>query len=210
MRQSLSYMSKNDLSKSMYQAVMKALGSKPANAHAANHIVEDIKDSNMLAQTPPNHIPAGKENVLNKDVSVSEMHQQKQANAQAAVGMPPKAPAMKKVGFGAMMVNQDEGVESPQERGLDKLKKFMEKSTMKKSGKAFDRASHKDIKGVHTSGGFSGLEEEGRSQAGNEITSRAPKAGNQYLKEMHHERGKEMHREKIKELKEMPKPKLPK
>lgn len=68
----------------------------------------------------------------------------------------------------------------------------------------------KGQKGVHTSGGFSGLQREGRSQAGNEITSRAPKAGNKYLKEMHHERGKEMHREKLKELKAMPKPNLTK
>jgi hypothetical protein len=67
-------------------------------------------------------------------------------------------------------------------------------------------AREKRQKGVHTSFGGS----DGRSIAGKEITSRSPKAGNKYLKEMHHERGKEMHREKLKELKEMPKPNLPK
>lgn len=87
--------------------------------------------------------------------------------------------------------------EAPDEAQLPDLVK----PTMQKTG-------HQ--KGVHTSGGFSGLEAEGRSQAGNEITSRAPKAGNQYLKEMHHERGKQMHREKLEELKQMPKPNLPK
>lgn len=69
-----------------------------------------------------------------------------------------------------------------------------------------DYGSH----GVHTSGGFSGLEAEGRSQAGNEITSRAPKAGNVYLKDMHHERGKEMHRKVLNALRSMKKPNLPK
>lgn len=202
-------MEKKDLNKSMYQAVMKALGSKPERAHAANHIASDIADPNMTAQVPGNHIPATKEGVLHKDVSVSEIHQQKQAQAQAAVGMPPKAPGAKKSEIGALMVNEADGMEQP-ENGIGKLRKFMEKCSMKKSGRNFDRASHQNIKGVHTSGGFSGLEEEGRSQAGNEITSRAPKAGNKYLKEMHHERGKEMHRDKIKELKAMPKPNLPK
>ncbi len=198
-------MSDNNLKKSLYQAFQKALGSKESQAHAAQHIANDILDNNMVAETPANQIPAPKQNVLRKDVSPAEIHQQKQAQAEAKLGMLPKPPEMKKVGFGAMMVNEDQGMETP-EKGVGKLKKFMQKCEMKKS----KGPSYKDIKGVHTSGGFSSLEEEGRSQAGNEITSRSPKAGNKYLKQMHHDRGKEMHREKLQELKDMPKPKLPK
>lgn len=180
-------MKSNTLSKSLYQAVRKAINSNSASKHATSHVISDIEDSNMIAEAKQ-HVPASSEGVLHKDVSVSEMHAQKQANAEASVGMLPKAPGA--------------------EKGVMKLKKFMDNCSMKKN--ATKQWSHKDSKGVHTSGGFSGLEEEGRSQAGNEITGRAPKAGNKYLKDMHHERGKQMHRDKLQELKEMPKPNLPK
>jgi len=172
-------MEDNNLSKSLYHAVMKALGSKEGKEHAVKHAMKDLEDPNMIAEVPGNHIPATKEGVLHKDISVSEMHQQKQANAEAAVGMRPGEQKMQK--------------------GIDKLRGFMEKCAMKKAQK-----------GVHTSGGFSGLEEKGQSQAGRLIERAKEPQPNKYLSDLYHERGKQMHRDNLKELKEMPKPNLPK
>ena len=84
------------------------------------------------------------------------------------------------------------------EKGIHKLKKFMEKSAMKKNQK-----------GVHTSGGFSGLEEKGQSQAGRNY-ERSKTEKNPYLKQLYEGRAKATHEEKLQELKDMPKPKLPK
>lgn len=203
-------MSNSNLSKSLYQAVMKTLSTKEGKKQSVNQIVSDIKDSNMQAEVPGNAIPAAAQGVLHKDVSVSEAHQMKQANAEAKMGLRPgeqKSPSMGKTAAGAMAVSE----EAKEGRGIDKLKKFMDKCEMKKAKTPADKAREaSQLKGVHTSGGYTGLEETGRSMAGNEIVSRAPKAGNKYLKEMHHGRGVEMHREKLKELQTMPKPNLPK
>jgi hypothetical protein len=133
-------MSSNNLKKSLYQAFKKALGSKQGQAHAAQHIVRDILDSNMIPEAPSNRIPAQKENVLQKDVSPAEIHQQKQAQAEAQLGMTPKMPktpkmpAIKKTGYGGLMVNEEQGMEAP-EKGIGKLRKFMEKSSIKKAQK---------------------------------------------------------------------------
>ena len=147
-------MDDSNLKKSLYQAFKKALGSEQGQAHAANHIAQDIIDSNMEAEVPSSQVLVSKENVLHKDISPAEMHQQRQAQAEAKLGMSPKMPGMKKVGYGGMMVNEEQGMEAS-EKGIGKLKKFMEKSAMKKAQK-----------GTHTSGGFGGLEEKGQSQAG--------------------------------------------
>jgi hypothetical protein len=100
----------NDLNKSLYQAVAKALGSAQGKKHAAQHIVKDILDPNMQAETPKEHVPASAKNVLHKDQALSEMHDQKQAMAEAKLGMPPS-------------------------KGPYKLRKFMEKCSMKKASK---------------------------------------------------------------------------
>jgi hypothetical protein len=152
-------MSNNDLKKSLYQAFKKALGSKQGQAQATQRIVRDILDPNMLAEAPKDHIPANKENVLQKDVSISEMHQQKQAQAEAQLGMPPKMPktpkmpkmsttpkmpGINKAAHGALFVNEEQGMEKP-EKGISKLKKFMEKCEMKKAQKGMSSdASVKD------------------------------------------------------------------
>jgi hypothetical protein len=193
--------------KSGNQVVTKAIEGMPNKEHALKHIMADINDANDNAEVPSNHIPANSESVLNKDAdSLSQadkikqdIFKQKEQNAKAQVGQLEAQPPQ----------NNMHMKEQIAEKGIQKLKKFMD-NKIAKGSKSFDRASHKDIKGVHTSGGFSGLEEEGRSQAGNEITSRAPKAGNQYLKDMHHDRGVSMHAEKLAELRAMPKPNLPK
>jgi len=154
-------MSNNDLKKSLYQAFKKALGSKQGRAQATQRIVRDILDPNMLAEAPKDQIPANKENVLQKDVSISEMHQQKQAQAEAQLGMPPKMPktpkmpkmsnmpkmpGINKAAYGALFVNEEQGMEKP-EKGISKLKKFMEKCKMKKAQKGahFDAAAKDEV-----------------------------------------------------------------
>jgi hypothetical protein len=68
----------------------------------------------------------------------------------------------------------------------------------------------KHVKGVHTSGGFTGLEEKGQSQAGRNIQRATEPQPNMHMTKLYHERGKEMHREKLAEQRSMPKPNLPK
>lgn len=196
-------MEKKDLNKSLYQAVKKAMSSTHGQKHAVNHIVKDIVDPNMKAQVPKDHIPASSQSVLHKDMSPTEIHSQKQANAQAKLGMPPKSPKMPST---PKMPGMDKnagavaGVTAvaKMEKGVHKLAKFMQKCEMKKS------------KGVHTSGGFSGLEEKGQSQAGRLVERAKEPQPNKYLSDMYHERGKNMHRDNLKDLKSMPKPNLPK
>lgn len=119
---------KNDLNKSLYQAVMKALNSSSSAKDVAQAVIKDINDSDMIAEVPKEEIPATAEGVLHKDVSVSEIHQQKQANANAALGIPPK-PKMPKVGKPTPMKTSEEGAI---EKGVHKLKSFMSNREMKK------------------------------------------------------------------------------
>ena len=72
------------------------------------------------------------------------------------------------------------------------------------------RSEHAKLKGVHTSGGFSGLEEKGQSQAGRNIERSKEPQPNKYLSDLYAGRGKQMHEDKLAELKAMPKPKLTK
>jgi hypothetical protein len=206
-------MKDSDLKKSLYQAVMKALGSKEGKQHAANHAVADLADNNMSAQMPESHLPASGSSTLHKDVSVSELHQQKQAQAEAKVGMRPgqSGAGMKKVNAATMMASEDKP-----ERGIDRLRKFIEKCEMKKSQK--------------------GPAARGKTQAGNEITSRSPKSedANPPIREysdvkdgklgrMHQEslagvrvrqgkvaEAKKIHQKKLSQLRSESKPNLPK
>jgi hypothetical protein len=123
-----------DLKKSLYQAFRKALGSKQGLAQAANHIAQDIIDPNMKVDTPSSEVPATKESVLHKDTSPAEIHQQKQAQAEAKLGMVPKAPSMKKKKNSNIMVGKSEGMESPK-KGVHKLKQFIENLSIKKTQK---------------------------------------------------------------------------
>jgi len=118
-------MAYENLKKSLYKAFKKALGSKQGIAQAANDIALDINDSNMIVNTPPSEVPAPKESVLHKDISPAEIHQQKQAQAEAKLGMTPKVPSMKKVGYDNKMG----------QKGIDKLKMFIETLSLKKKEK---------------------------------------------------------------------------
>lgn len=88
----------NDLKKALHKAILKAFrsgkyfGEKAARTHSVNHIVSDVEDPNMQAQVPSKDLPVSGESVLHKDVTLSEINQQKQANAMAKLGQPMKAP----------------------------------------------------------------------------------------------------------------------
>lgn len=130
-------MTKSPLKKSLYQAFQKALGSAQGKAHAAQHVVQDILDPNMQAEVPENHIPAPKENILHKDVSLAEMHQQKQSQAEAKLGMTPKMP--KATGLAPKMPKlPTPGMDKVEtgtatDKGILKLKKFMMRSRTKQN-----------------------------------------------------------------------------
>lgn len=203
----------NNLKKSLYQAFKKALGSQKDLANSAQKVVNDVLDPNLIAEAPQDAIPAQSKNVLHKDISPSEIHQQKQMQAQAKLGMPvkplatpaapangdgPKKPSMPKMPtvpkiqknvMPSMMTNEEEGMETP-EKGVHKLKKFMEKSSMKKSQK-----------GVHKP------YIENRSKAG---VYSARYSQNPTRDWAHKEYAKEEHKKVLNDLKSMPKPKLPK
>jgi hypothetical protein len=119
---------KNDLQKALHKAILKAMAT-PDRSGAVKDIVNDLKDSNMVAQAPKKDVPAGAESVLHKEVSLSEMHGMKQANAEAAVGMRPGQMKMRKVGIGAMAMSDQP------EKGVAKLKKFVSKNNSKKLSK---------------------------------------------------------------------------
>lgn len=204
-------MDETNLSKSLYRAVMKALGSNEGQQHAVDHIVDDIEDPNMEPNTPSDHIPAAKESVLHKDVSVSEMHQQKQAAAEAAVGMRPgqQKPAMKKMNYAAMMGMSEDAKDPGCVRGIDKLRKFMEKSSMKKAQKGV-HPSVKDTRNRYRDDETKrGISEMGRQARKASLYSKGHELG-QAVGPENIKRAKEIAKEKLFESKMMPKPNLPK
>ena len=73
-----------------------------------------------------------------------------------------------------------------------------------------DAVQKNGVKGVHTSGGFSVLEQTGQSQAGRNYRRSKEKQPNKYLNQNYKGRAISSHEEKLKELKDMPKPNLPK
>lgn len=187
---------KNDFKKSLYEAFQKALGSKQGVANSVKAIVEDIADPNMQAEVPQNKLIADKQGVLYKDASLAEMHQQKQMQAEAKLGMTPKMPAMKKI-------DPNEQNAQISEKGVGKLKKFMQKCVMKKSQKGVHNPDYSTtyIKNGKVQDGIStaGIKtREAHNPSSFEEYEESPKAA------------KKIHQQKLTELKEMPKPKLPK
>lgn len=175
----------SNLKKSLYQAVVKAMEPKK---EAVSAIIEDIRDSNDTAEVDPMKIPQNTQKVLHKDMSVSETHQMKQANAEAKLGKMPKAPAMPKPKMSAPATPSMKMAENEQpSKGIDKLKKFMEKCEMKKAEKGVHLADTPHGKGV--------------SSAGMQARQNLPRPK---------QAAKQAHSDKLKELKGMPKPNLPK
>lgn len=201
---------KNDLKKAIYKAIAKAYKQnipfvKQAvdginKEHAVNHIIADLDDENMVAEVPENHIPVDKDNVLHKDVpSVKELHDAKQLQAKAQLGIMPAAGQK-----GAVYMS-----EGPS-KGVQKLKKFMGERELKmekaridqkmpteeKQQARWDRAGD-PVKGVHTAPFKSAP---GLSTAGYEIESTGKPTGV----------ARASHEKVISEQKAMPKPNLPK
>lgn len=113
-------MEDSTLSKSLYQAVMKTLGSKEGMKNAADRIVSDIKDPNMIANIPDKDLPASKDAVLNKDSDLPRNNKQLDSDPSRS---------MEKTPFGSMMMSQDEI------KGIHKLRRFLEKYELKKTAK---------------------------------------------------------------------------
>ena|SRR5437899_1577189 len=65
-----------------------------------------------------------------------------------------------------------------------------------------------EVKGVHKSGGYSGLEERGQSTAGRNYERSKEKQPNTYLNEGYKNRAIEGHKQVLGEIRSMPKPKL--
>lgn len=201
---------KNDLKKAIYKAIAKAYKQNIpfvkqavdgiSKEHAVNHIIADLEDENMVAEVPENHIPVDKDNVLHKDVpSVKELHDAKQLQAKAKLGVMPAAGQK-----GAVYMS-----EGPS-KGVQKLKKFMGERELKmekaridqkmpaeeKQQARWDRAGD-PVKGVHTAPFKSAP---GLSTAGYEIESTGKPTGV----------ARASHEKVISEQKAMPKPNLPK
>ena len=127
---------KNNLKKAIHRAILKAYQNGQSQRHGAvKNIVSDIKDPNSIAQVPTKELPAPSESVLHKDVTVSEIHQQKQANAMAKLGQPPKQPK-----FTNPPVVAPAGAGNPpggdkKGKALKPLKMFIQKTEMKKANK---------------------------------------------------------------------------
>jgi len=191
---------KNDLKKAIYKAIAKAYKQnipfvKEAvdgvnKEHAVNHIIADLEDDNNVAQVPENHIPVDKDNVLHKDIpDVKEMHDAKEAQAKAKLGIMPLAGQK-----GAINMS-----EAPS-KGVQKLKKFMGDRQMAKT------AWHE--KGVHHP------TPRDNKDSGESLTGHYARKGDSLAHISDYESGKEvansLHNEKLAEIKKMPKPNLPK
>ena len=191
---------KNDLKKAIYKAIAKAYKQnipfvKEAvdgvnKEHAVNHIIADLEDDNNVAQVPENHIPVDKDSVLHKDIpSVKEMHDAKEAQAKAKLGVTPLAGQK-----GAINMS-----ETPS-NGVQKLKKFMGDRQMAKTSR------HE--KGVHHP------VPRDNKDSGESLTGHYARKGDSLAHISDYESGKEvansLHNEKLAEIKKMPKPNLPK
>lgn len=121
---------KDNLKKALHKAILKAY-QNGRTSKTTDAIVSDIVDPNSQAQVPSKAIPAASEGVLNKDVTLSELHQQKQANAMAKLGQPPTMGQAPKAG-----------------NAPKPLKAFMQKMEAKKNGNGCDEMKPGDRKQV--------------------------------------------------------------
>jgi hypothetical protein len=191
---------KNDLKKAIYKAIAKAYKQNipfvkeavdgVSKEHAVNHIIADLEDPNNVAEVPETHIPVDKDNVLHKDIpSVKEMHDAKEAQAKAKLGVTPLAGQK-----GAINMS-----ETPS-NGVQKLKKFMGDRQMAKTSR------HE--KGVHHP------VPRDNKDSGESLTGHYARKGDSLAHISDYESGKEvannLHNEKLAEIKKMPKPSLPK
>lgn len=201
---------KNDLKKAIYKAIAKAYKQNIpfvkqavdgiSKEHAVNHIVADLEDSNNVAEVPENHIPVDKDNVLHKDIpTVKEMHDAKEAQAKAKVGVEPLAGQK-----GAIYMSEASS------KGIQKLKKFMGERELKMDKARIDEGkgvaekqqsrwgrAGDPTEGVHTAPFKSAP---GMSTAGYEIESTGKPT----------DVARASHERVLGQIKQMPKPNLPK
>jgi hypothetical protein len=139
---------KTDLRKAIAKAIAKAYRAGNPMAReivgsdkTAQKIVNDIADPNKHADVPPKEVPANAEAVLHKDVLNPAQRQQravqsqKEAQAKAALGQRDEKLPSKSGQIGYLRSHQGNVValsENAPEKGVGKLKKFMEGVKAKK------------------------------------------------------------------------------
>lgn len=123
---------KESLKKSLHKAIFKAYQNGRASK-TVDKIVADIEDPNDVAQVPSHELPAPSQNVLHKDITLSEIHQKKQANAMAKLGQPPKAPKMSSGLKTSVMAGGSGGGSGMKPKGIRPLKTFMQKKEGKRN-----------------------------------------------------------------------------
>jgi hypothetical protein len=127
---------KDNLKKALHKAILKAYQNGKKSKVVAD-VIHDIRDPNNVPQVPAKDLPAPAEGVLNKDISLSEIHQQKQANAMAKLGQAPKAPSQSGAFKQASM-----GASPKMPKSSKPLQSFMQKKEEKRN------LSKKSAKGI--------------------------------------------------------------
>lgn len=182
-----------ELKKSLHRAIAKA-------DPALKAILSDLGDDNAEANVDKDSIPSAvPENVLYKAPQQPTIKAPSLSDNAPKIGSGPKnnVPA----NITQMAINQaPKAPSAPKKMSL----------SLPKSESMAKEEEHQRVKGVNTSGGFSGLEEKGQSQAGRLIERSREPQSNKYLGPMYRERGKDMHQKTLSDLKSMPKPNLPK
>lgn len=139
---------KTDLRKAIAKAIAKAYRSGNPMAReivgsdkTAQKIIADIADPNKHADVPPKELPASAEPVLHKDIlspaqkQQRVVHSQKEAQAKAVLGQRDEKLPSKPEQVGHLMGHRGNVValsEDTPEKGIGKLKKFMEGVKAKK------------------------------------------------------------------------------
>lgn len=123
---------KDDLKKALHKAIMKAYESGK-KSKAVFDIVNDIQDPDYIAEVSPRELPAPSESVLHKDITLSELHQKKQANAMAKLGQPIKPPSQKGAFSQAVAAPSSPSDSSKPPKAPKPLKVFMQTKLQKAS-----------------------------------------------------------------------------
>lgn len=123
---------RESLKKSLHKAILKAYQNGRAS-RTVDKIVADIEDPNDVAQVPSHELPAPSQNVLHKDITLSEIHQKKQANAMAKLGQPSKAPKMDSGLKPPVTAAGSESSPSMKPKAIKPLKTFMQKKEGKRN-----------------------------------------------------------------------------
>jgi hypothetical protein len=185
---------KDNLKKALHKAIAKAY--QNGKQKVVNAIVSDIADPNSVAQVSSKDIPATSESIMNKDVSLSELHQKKQANAMAKLGQPAKIP-------GAQAKPTMSATGAPKTPKMPEMGK-MERPLRSFLGKKEEK--RQSDKGVHVAANFQ-INRPGVSHAG--VSTRAAKTNSAKgaASWLNVNEAKDRHKKVLEEMKQI-KPKL--